>query len=504
MTLQYFGVRNWARVLMLYGSSCILAGCALFSGSRPIALKKSDIRFLENLPFQVAAGAPMVSAPLEGRPLKIYTVAFDGTLNDRARINATERNTIVGHIAKKLNLDADSYYPGPGMQGSIVNPLDALTGASTKQVAEIARDRFFEWSKKLLEEEPTTEIRIVVTGFSRGAATARHFMNLVDTTWNQRFGAAGAPSQEKSPRFYAILYDTVATFQEESLLLGLPASVDYAVHFMANDEVRRGFTPIYDVDQNFWLTQTSGRTTGPAVLQSDRLTVVITPGAHSDIGTSYLTGIGGLYLSISEEILYRMGLSDTNCWDIPIDVFNYGMHDSRGVIDRILGLPAPETLPSSRSGKPKVSAAMSIPDMARLRKRVQQLMFLGAKSRGPSIRHSSKSEGPEFFVKKDKDNLEILAVNDVWVDHSSVKYVINNNQRRLNYKYTGSLSSSTFIISEAMWNRLKSDEVSSISLSFLVRKGKMVVVIFIDEIYASEIVAGQLYKSDSSKLSCTQ
>lgn len=504
MTLQYLGIRHWARVLMLYGSSCILAGCALFSGSRPIALKKSDIRFLEGLPLQVAAGAPMVSAPLEGRPLKIYIVAFDGTLNDRARVNATERNTIVGHLAKKLNLDAHNYYPGPGMQGSIVNPLDALTGASTKQIAEIARDRFFEWSNKLLEEEPTIEIRIVVTGFSRGAAAARHFMNLVDTRWYEHFGAAGAPSHEKSPRFYAILYDTVATFQDESLLLGLPTSVDYAIHFMANDEVRRGFTPIYDVDPNFELIQTSGRATGPSVFQSDRLTVVLAPGAHSDIGTSYLTGIGGLYLSISEEILYRMGLSDTNCWNISIDVFSYGMHDSRGVIDRIFGTPAPETLPSSRSGKPKVSAAMSSHEIGRLRNRIHQLIFLGAESRGPSVRHSNKSEGPEFLVKKNKDNLEIFAVNDVWVDHSSVKYFINNNQRRINYKYTDSSSSSTFIISEAMWNRIKLDEVSSISISFLVKKGRMVAVIFVDDLYVSEFMGNQLYKSEPSKLSCNK
>ncbi|HTD06806.1 phospholipase effector Tle1 domain-containing protein [Undibacterium sp.] len=472
-----------------------------------MALKKSDKEYIENLAFNVVAGVPMITAPLDDRPVKIYVVAFDGTLNDRERVNPSERPTAVAEIARKLESDQKlspmvhvEYHPGAGMQGPITNPADAAIGYSGTRVAETSVTSFYKQASAWLKENPRTEIRVFVTGFSRGAATARHFMNRVDSTWSEHFGNAGAPSNEPSPRQYAVLYDTVATYQEQ-LELGLPASVDYLVHFIAFDEVRNKFIPVHDVDPNFLLVPTSSINGIGRTFKSDRMTVVLMPGAHSDIGTSYRSGIGAYYLSITEQLLHDMGLTETNCWELPGDVFNAGMHDSRGLLDRFVGTAAPDEILVSREHMARQSAKLTPEARTRLRGRVSRLMMAGADGQHFSTRYTSRTESIAFSLKKLGDSLEIISPIDKYIAPDSVRFFVDiAHQRRLAYRLVNSADTSSFIITDRMWNMLQEGATSELSLSVLTHERAVTVSFYVDGINAGDLRMDQRAENSGQKL----
>ncbi|WP_457292060.1 hypothetical protein, partial [Pseudomonas azotoformans] len=97
------------------------------------------------------------------------------------------RETLVARIATIIH--ADNYYPGAGMQGENISYADASTGESSIAIAEDAREKFFLQARLWLKEDPNTEIRVFVTGFSRGAATARQFINITGTQWDSNFNS---------------------------------------------------------------------------------------------------------------------------------------------------------------------------------------------------------------------------------------------------------------------------------------------------------------------------
>ena len=446
-----------------------------------MALKASDKEYIENLSIQVTSGTPLINGTDKRRTVRVYSVAFDGTFNDRSRVDKSDRETIVAHISGLINA---KYYPGAGMQGKWRNPVDAATGQSSEQLARRALEEFYRQAEKWLQADPKTEIRIFVTGFSRGAATARHFMNLVDHTWSEKFKNVGAPDSENSPRIYSILYDTVATGQSDSLMLNLPSSVDYLVHFVAYDETRGLFEPIIDNDPNFLLKPINFRGNSVArTYKSDRITLVFLPGAHSDIGSSYRQGIGGYYISLTEELLYEMGLININSWDISSDVFNAGMHDSRGVLDQLLGKPAPDEILVSRRYQPILSSFMTADERNRLRSRMQNLVLLSVEERPSTWRHEETTSSLTFRVKKTKDSLEILPPYDKAVDPNSLHFCHDSaGYKRLTYRLIGSHDLSTFILNRTMWSMLREEKESDISISPLYVYGEKSIVFYVDNI----------------------
>ncbi|WP_241798636.1 hypothetical protein [Pantoea dispersa] len=156
---------------------------------------------------------------------------------------------------------------------------------------------------------------------------------MVSNHWGQYFN-----SDINSPRFYALLYDTVATGQQDRLILNIPQDVDYLVHFVAIDEARNWlFIPTIDEDKTPLLR-------GAQFFPINRINTIYLPGSHSDIGASYSKGIGDLYITLTEQFLYMMGLAQTNCWENHDDPLLAGKHDSRGGLDILFGSQNPNTV----------------------------------------------------------------------------------------------------------------------------------------------------------------
>lgn len=324
--------KNGLRLVLCFSLFMLLSGCQSWvSGGEKIAVKPGDGSEAEKA-TRYAEIAPLITAPVDGRPVRVYKVAFDGTMNDREKVPLGERATMVARIARLIN--ANHYYPGAGMQGVEPDIGDAMTGKSSKGLALKATNDFYAVAQQWHREDPNAEIRIFITGFSRGAATAREFMNQVNKIWPEKFPAFATDL----PHFYAMLYDTVSTGQKETLDLRLPSNVDYLVHFVATDEARNIlFTPTVDVfSLKPDICQDRHKSGIPA-----RINTIYLPGAHSDVGTSYSEGIGDLYIILSEKFIYMLGLNKTHSWGLKDDPLLKGRHDSRGLMDKLFAAPDP-------------------------------------------------------------------------------------------------------------------------------------------------------------------
>ena len=365
-------VRSFTTFLGSLLITSFISGCTAFvSGGNPIPIKATDRNKIDQA-LKIFRDAPLISHQIDGRPVRIYKVAFDGTLNDRERVPLDDRQTIVARIANLIG--ADDYQTGAGMRGKDVEMWDAIKGDSSAKTAENAKENFFAQARNWLLEDSRMEIRLFVTGFSRGAATARHFMNIVSREWNDQFFKSDllAMRNSSSPRIYTLLYDTVATGQHNRLELSLPRTVDYAVHFVAIDEPRTIlFTPTIDVDADPLPTQ--AEFFGDSLAPPKRLNTLYLPGAHSDVGASYQEGIGDLYTVLTEQFLYMMGLTKTNCWDLRHDPFVNGKHDSRGTLDKLFGSRDPDTVKDvSRKPIPIYMAKLSPEEKGEAAKRLKE------------------------------------------------------------------------------------------------------------------------------------
>lgn len=393
-------------VVLISLTSCT----SLFSGGKPFPAKindRAEIAKAQN----IINSAPFIMAPDGKRTVKVYTVAFDGTYNDKSNIPTDERKTVVAHIADYLQVD--DYYVGAGMQNHQSNVFDAALGYSGPAVAEDARKAFFSRAKKWYAENPDTEVRVFVTGFSRGAATARRFMNLVTEQWSSSFSTP-------NPHFYAVLFDTVATAQQSSVsqqhYLSLPSSVDYLVHFIARDETRdMTFTPTVDQDPTplaDW--QTSG---------TKRINTVVLPGAHSDIGTSYQTGIGDIYLTLTEQLLYMMGLSPTNHWVSHKDSLLAGKHDSRGLVDKYLGRQNPQcVLQVNRPVNIIRASALNQMQQQDITKRLQNMSIANGNRRAYTVTDSVITDNYRISLKPLQGGISWYAASDN-IDPASITIV---------------------------------------------------------------------------------
>jgi len=249
---------------------------------------------------------------------RLFVAAFDGTGNDAT--NDPEHATRVGQFRDELKLLNDSnphidyhYIAGPGTQGHLIPALiDKATGHTYNSRLENMyyqlMDQVYRWKK----EDPQADIRLLVTGFSRGADQAAGFARLLDERGIQdpegRIATRDAQGRihieyTKPPLVppgqvaQALgLFDPVGTGEPSRHDRRLPSSVLSALQIVARDETRDAFPSTRIVPQGF---SADGRTLGVTVA-----------GAHSDIGGSYhLNGLGIRSANVMAN--YVNSLSDT-------------------------------------------------------------------------------------------------------------------------------------------------------------------------------------------------
>ncbi|WP_145492206.1 DUF2235 domain-containing protein [Yersinia rohdei] len=438
--------------------SIFLTACtSLVSGERRIPVKVTDSEDIKKI-TGIVNNAPLITHPIGDRPVKIYKIAFDGTLNDRTRVPSGERETLVARIAELIK--ADEYYPGAGMQDGNTNYWDASSGDSSVRIATEAKDKFFTQVQLWLNENPDTDIRVFVTGFSRGAATARHFINIVSSQWDTHFNSQSGQFVAKSPRFYALLYDTVATGQQEKLVLSIPKSVDYLVHFVATDEARnRFFTPTVDIDQ-------TPLPLGTQFSPIKRINTIYLPGAHSDIGASYSNGIGDSYITLTEQFLFMMGLVQTNCWETYNDPLLAGKHDSRGILDVIFGSQNPSTVMAvNRSSIIKEAIPLAIEERKDIAHRLDDMWI--ANSKRMSVMDVSRTEMllPSFTLQKSAAGIVLISTSNI-VKPESLKLSPEGDATRLRYRLTMGKIENSLLLKSQVTRHIK-PEGSKVAFSIL-------------------------------------
>jgi len=267
-----------------------------------------------------------VTLPCEGGSLRIG-VFFDGTGNDMDQDDAFSN---VARLARVYRIDRSAceyrwlYVRGPGTNSRV----DALGSAFGKggqhrisgSLYCIQRliDEFHE-----VQDSYPSRIVIDVFGFSRGAALARHFVNVI----KQGAFDMDAKHRRLGKDAYRIgflgVFDTVASF-------GLPGNNvdagysfhvaphwvdDGCLHLVADDEHRANFslqTIVRGQDLEHPIDTVDGK-----------IREVVLPGAHSDVGGGYAsTQMQGQ----SNNDLARLALERMYCYaaglGVPLDTSN--------------------------------------------------------------------------------------------------------------------------------------------------------------------------------------
>lgn len=436
-------------IVVLLSSSC----SSFFSGSDPLPLSTADREIVKNSVIH-RGFIPRVAEISKEETTKVYVFAFDGTENNRENFDkGNERQTVVGYLSSKLEDTGVSvdYIVGPG----VGSKLDSAICYSCKDKALGAL--------ALLEEKITSDtstnsnisIKIVVLGFSRGAAIGRHFMNLISERWPY-----DGPNKIRT---YGLLFDTVATSVTNELMLGIAPTTDYLVHIIARDERRVMFPVIIDNDLAFKSKNVDNSVITP------RLTQLTLPGVHSDIGTSYKFGIGAFYRYLGKVVLADYGLLQRPDIDFNEDFFSQGAHDSRGWFSRILGamsyLDAPESI----------------------RKTITKNSFLISSGRAKNIVLRNESNIPYnswssyhyaethplvFKVSKVEDDLEIISAHAAFsVVIENLKFEKVDEERCITFNFKGLGGQQKLIIDNKVWNAIPEARPSKIELVPLKRNG---------------------------------
>ncbi|MRW85827.1 hypothetical protein GJ698_17260 [Pseudoduganella sp. FT26W] len=454
--------------------TALLNGCALVSGSKAVPISANDRELIQHAFATVQSDVPFIRHPVDGRPVHQLIIGFDGTMNDRERIPSDEKPTIVADMMTRLG---GQYFPGPGMQNPHYrNLLDGMFGYSSADIAQLASEQALAQSRQWMSLHPDGEIRIVVTGFSRGAAIARHFMNLLTAAADQ-----DAQLRHKV-YFYAILFDTVSTGQLDKLDLTLPTSVDYMVHFVARDESRYLFKPVIDEEPD--ITTRVYHLGGP--IAPPRVNRIVLPGSHSDVGRAYGKGIGMLYQQLTEQLLYQMGLIRQNCWDGTDEALLAGKHDSRGLLERVTGVAPPNS--SGFTERQMISKQYPNPSMERSGEIDSRLiaMSLANAERGVNMQSYSQQLVPlNLVVRREGGKLSVLDWNQrEYIDSASFSFSDKDGVRLLRYNFLPPYQEggSTLLLNSQIWDRLPENQAAVLSYSFLTHEDEEETIVFVNDV----------------------
>lgn len=294
--------------------------------------------------------------------LRVFVVNFDGTQNNRDDVPEGEQTTLVAKNDAKMralgNPAIDSrYYRGVGTTHlPITRMFQSATGAGCAGNAEQAHQDFAEQAQAWLKENPNVKIHVHAVGFSRGAATALHFLNLVH---DRGAVAKDAPPESVPERLRArkinsstTLLDTVSTGQAQQLKLTLPDTCVAALHEYSINEQRSLF-PLREIsvgaDREIAIaigaTMPSAKPQPKGPLKYSRIQEIALPGVHSDIGGSYADGgISKVSEYLMDSFQQSLGFDLQPARPSVEQIQSFHQHDSRFDYERILGgaLPNPE------------------------------------------------------------------------------------------------------------------------------------------------------------------
>ncbi|TMU14866.1 DUF2235 domain-containing protein [Halomonas sp. ATBC28] len=440
-------------LILIMPSFLFLASCSsIFSGAEPQPLSFSDREIAKNATLKLGH-VPSFFDLSKTDETKIYVFAFDGTENDRNNINdAKERQTTVGYLTNKLEeygYDVE-YLEGPGINSK----LDSAFCYSCSIKADEALSSLNNKIENEISTSSGVDVKVVVLGFSRGAAIGRHFMNLVSQNW-----PIGSVYNVRS---YGLLFDTVATSVVDNLLLGIAPTTDYLIHIVARDERRKLFPVIIDKDLAYESEVRENMVTTP------RLTQLELPGVHSDIGASYISGIGTFYRFIGGLLLSNYGLISQNEMEFSEDFFNQGSHDSRGWLSKAAGIESYLVNPSDVRQKEIVN---SVPIS---KGRAEDLAARNVESiqNSSSSYYSYNELSPIFFdVLKSDDTLRVISgYASNLVEVVNLSFEDSDGIKRINFRYKRFPDKKQFLnIEESLWKAIPENKVSRIELVSLER-----------------------------------
>ena len=180
--------------------------------------------------------------------LGLLLYAFDGTGNDSVRDYKEGEYTNV-YILYKAYPDDVFFAPGPGSDfGTVI--YGGATGAGSGSRLNDAYEHFKKYYQPERNSDGTIIASIDIIGFSRGAAIAREFANVLANPEHSKFkGYKGCPV----PIRFVGLFDTVDMTTFIDLNLKLPDLVEHAAQAVAADEKRDNFplSVVYDSNPKF-------------------------------------------------------------------------------------------------------------------------------------------------------------------------------------------------------------------------------------------------------------
>lgn len=232
---------------------------------------------------------------------RLFVASFDGTGNSKRDPEKLTNIALLDEQFRGYARDAEDrlgfvpihagYVAGPGTQGGVSGLVDAAYGSSYQARIEDMYLQFVTQARKWLVENPDADIRILATGFSRGAEQAAGFTRLVEARGIQDptnavvkrdadgliIGEVVYPNPPlRAPGTVvqaAVLLDPVGTGAPRQNDRRLAESVVSAFQITALDERRNLFQGTLITD--------------PGQTPDGRFLNVSVAGAHSDIGGGY-------------------------------------------------------------------------------------------------------------------------------------------------------------------------------------------------------------------------
>jgi hypothetical protein len=269
---------------------------------------------------------------------RFFVANFDGTGNDLWK--DPDHATNVGKLHVQLTEAGrqdprmhSGYIKGAGTQdGLVARTIDGVTGGSYDERIEWMYFEFINRAKEWLEADPNADIRLLATGFSRGAEQAAGFLRLVHERGIQDPGGRKVIHHAWGPDTYEwalpplrapgktlmseALYDPVGTGAPNNHDRQPTSAMTSGVQFTAKDERRNPFP--------------STQIIPPGRSADGRFVGVTVPGAHSDIGGSYhQSGLSVLTFNIVADYINALtGKETVHRLLVPADQEMFKIHHS--------------------------------------------------------------------------------------------------------------------------------------------------------------------------------
>ncbi|QDP72474.1 hypothetical protein FOG18_07845 [Legionella israelensis] len=256
-------------------------------------------------------------------------ISFDGTWNDKEKMRDKTNPALLEEIFDDSKEGSSFYIKGVGTD-STTELIGGATGLGATERVHEAYKRLIKFVNETKHDNPRAKIKLVITSFSRGSTQAREFANYLE---EKGMPDTSSLSYGKYTRYFAtpkiktmVLFDTVASIGIPGAHFGfrlhIPKGVEHVLHITAKDEQRLAFPLTSVLDKNHPHDQ--------------RLTEIVLPGAHSDIGGGYHNPYSRIALDMSYRYLKKLDIPlKPNLYPAPsLSEPVLRTHDSRYIIDK--------------------------------------------------------------------------------------------------------------------------------------------------------------------------